>query len=204
MNNNTFLVVDLEATCWEDRRNAADMEIIEIGAVKVSARTLQIDKGPELLVKPRYSEVSDFCTKLTSITPQMLEDKGTTLKEAVDDLRSFCDPANRVWVSWGLWDRLMFEKQCGKPEWGYTPYPFSQEHVNLRMVFTQALGLSSRPSMPDAMTLCGLDLDGTHHRGNDDAYNTARIWVQLMRHGRTMLQWHISKEQRELVRQYTL
>jgi inhibitor of KinA sporulation pathway (predicted exonuclease) len=65
------------------------------------------------------------------------------------------------------------------------------EHVNLKTRFTEAQGLKKKPGMAQALGLCGLNLEGTHHRGIDDARNIARMlpWIvgerRIERTGRT-------------------
>jgi inhibitor of KinA sporulation pathway (predicted exonuclease) len=38
--------------------------------------------------------------------------------------------------------------------------------------------------MAEALKFLGLPLDGTHHRGIDDARNIARIFIEMLRAGR--------------------
>jgi inhibitor of KinA sporulation pathway (predicted exonuclease) len=65
-----FLVLDLEATCC-DRGTIKrhEMEIIEIGAVMVGAKTLTIRDEFQTFIKPvRHPVLTEFCKSLTSIT----------------------------------------------------------------------------------------------------------------------------------------
>lgn len=65
----SFIVVDLEATC--DDQGAVprhEMEIIEIGAVLVTASALQVEDEFQAFVKPvRHPVLTRFCRELTSI-----------------------------------------------------------------------------------------------------------------------------------------
>lgn len=69
-----FLIVDLEATCWdgnvpghERTQIIEDMEIIEFGCV-IADRKGTIYDSRSFLVRPvLYSLLSDFCMSLTSI-----------------------------------------------------------------------------------------------------------------------------------------
>lgn len=93
----SILVVDLEATCWEtyqDRPPGEVNEIIEIGWALVDltqSPPVTIQDGT-ILVKPTRSNVSRFCTDLTTITAELLESEGVSLQEAFrilqTDLRS--------------------------------------------------------------------------------------------------------------------
>jgi len=98
-----LLVVDLEATCWNTHTRAPPPgqrhEIIEIGwallDTKVEPPT--ITRAGTYLVKPVRSTVSDFCTGLTTITPELLEAEGMTLKEAYERLIGEVDSPKYVW-----------------------------------------------------------------------------------------------------------
>ena len=62
----TYIIFDLEATCWE-QYDKSDNETIEIGAVKINDK-FEIESDFEQFIKPiRYPKLSDFCKKLTTI-----------------------------------------------------------------------------------------------------------------------------------------
>jgi inhibitor of KinA sporulation pathway (predicted exonuclease) len=87
-----ILIIDLEATCWDDRPpRGQESEIIEIGVCIMDAKTGKISQNEGILVKPQYSKVSPFCTELTSITQKMLDDEGILLEDALDILRAEYD-----------------------------------------------------------------------------------------------------------------
>ncbi|PVG02988.1 hypothetical protein CPB86DRAFT_779865 [Serendipita vermifera] len=95
-----MLVVDLEATCWNGPKPPGeDNEIIEIGwaLINLKANPPTIEQNGTYLVKPTRSKVSDFCTELTTITPQLLDEEGMTLKEAYDKLREEVDSKSYSW-----------------------------------------------------------------------------------------------------------
>src|ERR1043165_8944279 len=63
-----YVIVDLEATCWEKGTSPDRMEIIEIGAGLLDSSTGPVSKEFGAFVKPVASpELSEFCTQLTSI-----------------------------------------------------------------------------------------------------------------------------------------
>ncbi|WP_449399685.1 exonuclease domain-containing protein [Chryseobacterium wanjuense] len=97
-----ILIIDLEATCWNDRPpRGQESEIIEIGICIMDAKTGKILQNEGILVKPQFSKASPFCTELTSITQQMLDDEGILLEDALDILRAEYDSKNLTWAS--LW-----------------------------------------------------------------------------------------------------
>lgn len=169
-------VVDVEATCWEGQPPPGQVsEIIEIGltVVDLAARTRVARHG--VLVRPRRSTVSPFCTELTGLT-QAEVDGGVTFAEACRLLVTEHESSTRPWASWGDYDRRQFERQCRATG---VPYPFSGRHTNAKLVFTEAHGLRKRPGMAQALPLAGLPLEGRHHRGEDDAWNIAALVLHL-------------------------
>lgn len=177
------VVVDVESTCWERFAPRGEKsEIIEIGVCVFDLNTRQPDKKHSILIKPTISKVSEFCTQLTSITPEMVED-GMSFAAACALLENDYATKERLWLSWGNYDKKMFAEQC--PLMG-VHYPFSDKHCNLKNRFAKYEG--KRIGMARALQWRGLDLMGTHHRGDDDAWNIARILGSLIdEHGDDVL-----------------
>jgi inhibitor of KinA sporulation pathway (predicted exonuclease) len=173
-----IVVVDLEATCWEgyDAPEGQENEIIEIGICLLEPSSGTVSDKRGILVKPEKSVVSPFCTKLTSITQEMVDTRGIRFSEACDILEKEYDTRNRLWASWGAFDRMLFKKQCKSRG---IRYPFSKKHSNLKRVFQESHG--TRMGLVRAMAALKIEHTGRHHRGHDDAYNTALVLHQLMR-----------------------
>ena len=174
------LVIDVESTCWEPPSSQPKneiSEIIEIGIAVVDIDDLQIIKNESILVRPQKSKVSEFCTKLTTLTAAQVS-KGIRLEEAAAKLLQEYDSDKRLFVSWGDYDRSMFMKNC--KEYGCL-YPFGARHLNLRNTFTLLHGLESEPALDMALEHIGMKLDGTHHRGIDDARNIAKVFIHTLK-----------------------
>lgn len=171
-----FLVVDLEATCWE-RAAPAPNEIIEIGSVCYDVGLGPVDEFQTFVRPILMPALSPFCKELTQVR-QSDVDAAPLFPEA---LRAWCEWAadHSPWVlaSWGLYDRKQLAHDCGLHG---VDYPFAG-HVNIKAAFAKARG--TRPcGMAQALHQVGLPLVGTHHRGIDDARNIARLLDWLVRH----------------------
>jgi inhibitor of KinA sporulation pathway (predicted exonuclease) len=173
LRRDAVLVIDIEATCWKDNKNppGQQSEIIEIGGALLDLTTLEPHSKYSVLIKPVRSTMSAFCTQLTSITPAMLEG-GTTFAEGCAAVCEHFDAKSVVWVSWGRYDYRMFREQC--EEFG-VDYPFSPVHANAKQMFADLHRRRKRVGLARAVTLSGLQMEGTHHRAADDAWNTARV-----------------------------
>jgi inhibitor of KinA sporulation pathway (predicted exonuclease) len=173
-------VVDVEATCWEGQPPPGQVsEIIEIGLTVVDLDEQARLAKHRILVRPQRSRVSPFCTELTSLTQDEV-DQGVTFAEACRTLAREHDAATIPWASWGDYDRNQFTRQCRQTN---TEYPFNSDHTNAKLRFTEAHNLRKRPGMAQALTLAGLPLEGRHHRGDDDSWNIAALILHLRANG---------------------
>jgi inhibitor of KinA sporulation pathway (predicted exonuclease) len=173
-------IIDLEATCWKGPPPPDQTsEIIEIGICVVDTSGWSRVERRSILVRPQASTVSEFCTELTSLTQEQV-DQGVSFEEACAILRDEFDSRSRTWTSWGDYDRKQFLAQCRAESIGY---PLGNRHVNAKARFGKALGLRPSPGMARALALAGLPLEGRHHRGDDDAWNIAALVIELARRG---------------------
>lgn len=172
-----ILVVDVESTCWQGAPpKGQTSDIIEIGVTLLDVRTLERRDKRSIMVKPARSDVSPFCTSLTTITPADVA-KGMPFEKACAILQRELGARDRLWASWGDYDRKQFQRNCD--DLG-VPYPFGPGHLNAKTLMAVALGLSQELGMAEALTRFGLPLEGTHHRGGDDAWNIAAILGALL------------------------
>ncbi len=173
-----ILVIDVESTCWKGKPPKGQIsEIIEIGICLVDLARLQRLEKYSILVKPQRSEISAFCTELTTLTPEMFT-QANRFHEAALILKAAYHSKERPWASWGAYDRRQFERVCQLYDVGY---PFGPRHLNLKTLFAVAMGLPHEIGMAAACRKIGLTLEGTHHRGVDDAWNIAAILCFLLK-----------------------
>lgn len=172
-----ILVIDVEATCWPGNPpEGQESEIIEIGLCRLDAATAEVRETRGILVRPERSTVSAFCTELTTLTQEQVEE-GIPFRDACALLRDEYKAPNRAWASYGDYDRSQFERQCRSFS---VPYPFGKTHLNVKTLFALSQGLSREVGMAGALKQVGLPLIGTHHRGVDDAANIARLLTFLL------------------------
>jgi len=173
-----FLIIDLEATCWESREESAKnvSEIIEIGLVVLNTRTNQVDDQRSIIVRPERSKVSKFCTELTTLTQEDV-DKGISFEEAYLILYNDYYSAVTPWASYGMYDKNMFIRNSDRYDWDT---PMSDDHTNVKDLFTKKTGKKA-PGMTGALAHFNIPLVGTHHRGLDDALNITKIYQALQK-----------------------
>lgn len=172
--NDYYLIVDLEATCSDDGTvPRGEMEIIEIGAVMQNSRTFEIDGEFQTFVRPvRHPVLTQFCSELTGINQQAVS-SAPVFPAALQALSRWnLGFGDALFCSWGDYDRNQFQQDC---EFHSVEYPFPTGHLNLKAQFALNLGLRRKFGIIDALRRVGLDFEGTHHRGLDDARNIARL-----------------------------
>ena len=172
-----YVVVDLEATCWEGVRSP-DMETIEVGAVALGSADGPQESEFGSFVRPVvHPKLSDFCRQLTSIRQEDVD--AADLFPAV--LRRF-----RTWIgtelfalcSWGGYDLNQLRSDCRRHDLQLPP-TFERSHINLKKEFARVFQVKSC-GMARALEVAGLPLQGTHHRGGDDARNIARLAMLVL------------------------
>lgn len=168
-----ILVVDIEATCWSGNPpEGQESEIIEIGICTLDVATGDRGDKRSLLVKPERSKVSEFCTELTGLTHKQVMGKGIAFDKACAILERDYASKRRIWASYGDYDRNLFMRQCGTRE---VNYPFNDGHINVKTLFALIHCLPYEVGMVRALEMLDLQLEGIHHRGDDDAWNIANI-----------------------------
>lgn len=178
-----IVVVDVESTCWEGAPPAGQVsEIIEIGVATVDVSSLRRVERRSILVRPVRSEISEFCSRLTTLTPGHVA-AAKSLADAVKVLRQEFKSQERLWASWGDYDRRQFERACKDAGVGY---PFGIGHLNVKTLFAVAHGLDREVGMDAACQRSGIAMEGTHHRGADDAWNIAGLLCRLLEPSRAV------------------
>lgn len=168
----THIVFDLEATCWRERGDPERMEIIEIGATRLDPATFDVTEVFSIFVRPlREPQLSDFCKELTSIK-QSDVDSARLFPEAMTSFMEWIGPGEVVLCSWGAYD--LKQMRTDHSRHGMPEPDILNDHINLKQLHAD-LFKRKRCGMKKALEQLGIPLEGTHHRGVDDARNIAKI-----------------------------
>lgn len=167
-----YLIIDLEATCWETGTRTDRMEIIEIGAVRLNSKTKEIIDDFSIFVRPKEEPtLTEFCKNLTTIT-QADVDNSLPFPEAFQKFLEWVGDGPHRFCSWGAYDLKQFNVDCERHD---VPLPsWLEPHVNLRRMFSVEKNVPPC-AMTQALEILNIPLDGKHHRGIDDARNIAKI-----------------------------
>lgn len=181
-------VIDVEATCYPDGRDfpAGEVqEIIEVGVAVVDVFAREVVASDQIVVKNTLSSVSSFCSELTGWTSEALEERGVSFAEACAHLGAKFSPKDRLWISQGNFDREIFQKQCALLG---VAYPFGANHMNLAALLSMLTGRKRQIGLQKALRLFKLEPRGKRHSGKDDAYNLARVYIEILNRASFALQ----------------
>jgi len=166
-----LIIVDLEATCWDwglfpEKRQ--EMEIIEIGAVKVDTQTFEIVSEFQSFVQPIMNPtLTNYCKKLTHITQDNV-DNADTFGAVYTHFLKWLKNEDFMLASWGMYDRNQLMIDCNRHGINYLR---GCGHINLKQKFSEFRGTKKGKGVRKALRILNLDFIGTPHRGLDDAKN---------------------------------
>ena len=174
-----LLVVDLEATCWQDitrEEQSKINEIIQIGIVEVDLINRCLLREACYFVKPTVNTIlTPYCTELTGITQQDV-DSAQLLMKVSKTIRTKFNPNRVVWGAWGD-DNILMQKESKLKN---AVMPFSSNYYDLQELFALKKGASKRTKVSTAMAEYGLEFEGNAHNALVDARNTARLLLKLL------------------------
>lgn len=180
------VVIDFEATCDKNMEKLKPQEIIEFPSVLVDCRQLMLADCFQTYVRPEHHPVlTDFCTHLTGIQQEQV-DKGIPLSEAIHSHDKWLEhngikDKNFAVLIWSDWDcKVMLDSECKLK--GLDKPQYFNRWINLKVLFQGAFN-GRKCNLRKAVEASGLKWAGRAHCGLDDAMNTARLAVELMRRG---------------------
>lgn len=174
-----YLVVDLEATCDEDKRiPREEMEIIEIGAVVLDKHYDEVDRFTTFVKPVVHPVLTPFCFNLTTIRQSQV-DKAPGFVEALGRFEAWVKGFKpELWSSWGYYDARQLEQDCQRH--GVANPLANLRHVNAKEEFQRVTGQRAG-GLGRVIRDLNMRFEGTHHRGVDDAANIGRIVAWLFK-----------------------
>ena len=170
-----YIIFDLEATCWEKRSSGQQNEIIEIGALKFNEKGEKLDEFCAF-IRPKLNPIlSPFCISLTKIQ-QSDVDEAASFPQVIEDFKNWIGE-DYLLCSWGLYDRNQLKFDCKIHE---RDSSWVEKHISLKHQHPEVRGIGKRMGMKRALEIEGFELEGTHHRGIDDARNISKIFLKYL------------------------
>lgn len=182
----SYIVLDFEATCFEEPEKATEHEIIEWPMALLDFKEGRITREFRHFVRPKNQKLSEFCKNLTGIQQEQVDQAKQfpeILDLALDWLKEIPQPI--VFLICGNWDLdVMLPKDLKNWEGKISPkangnLKVFSKWLNIKDLFRKKFPHLKKPSMPDMLETLGLPLVGRHHSGLDDTRNLASIVLKL-------------------------
>lgn len=173
-----YIIFDLEATCWENTHTKIS-EIIEIGSVKLN-NNLEVIDTFSIFVKPYINPIlSSFCTDLTTISQDNVN-SAPNFAEAMCKFETFITSTSEhiKLISWGNYDKNQIIEESLIKKYSGPILRLLNTHINLKNKFSKSYNFK-RAGMASALKYLNIKLEGTHHRGIDDAKNISLIFQKI-------------------------
>ena len=151
-------------------------EIIQIGAVRVTAAQEVADEF-QVLIKPKYyRRLNRRVSKLTGIKEARLREEGIPMQEAMAQFRAWCGE-DVIFLTWGFDDITILRENLQL-------YGIDESWVsrwyNAQMIFNaQTDGSNAQKALKTAMEIFGIEASRPAHDALGDAYHTALICAKL-------------------------
>lgn len=181
VNYDNIVVLNTESTCWEDgtKPKHEEQEIIEIGVCLLNVKTLQVHSDKRLIIKPEKSTISEYCFDLTGLSNDIVS-KGISLGDACEILKNIYKTKNRVWASYGEYDKKMFNYYCKENK---IEYPFNNRFINVKSMFPIVFGIGKELSLSSAMKTSDIFEEELGHCAGENVINVANILCEIIRGG---------------------
>jgi inhibitor of KinA sporulation pathway (predicted exonuclease) len=184
-----YLALDLELNNAQDG-STPNPKIIQVGVAIGSAR----QSPNEWITKKWYVKINDpiypFITDLTGITTQDIQQFGMThydigqeLSRLIKEHDVFVNP-----VTWGGGDSTELKNEFDKH--GIEFRHFCRRWIDVKTWYTlRLLANGKRPAggLSSAMGVYKLQFEGQAHRADVDAYNTLRLFFEILKRQKQML-----------------
>ncbi|KAJ3041086.1 3'-5' exoribonuclease 1 [Rhizophlyctis rosea] len=185
-----YCVLDIEATCEEAGDWHYPHEIIEFPVVLINGFTCEVLGEFREYVRPVINPtLSEFCTKLTGITQDLI-DNASSFPVVLGNFERWLTAHTRypftniLFICDGPWDiRDFIRKQCQTSILDRPPY--LQRFIDLRKLYTEHYK-RDRANLSGMLHGLGMKFEGREHSGLDDARNVARIVIKMMEDGCVM------------------
>lgn len=172
-----FIIYDLEATCWRGRPPHGANEIIEIGALKINRYGEKIGKFSRFVQPTVNPKLSYFCTELTTITQDQV-DNAATFPRVIEDFKNWIELYDDyILCAWGDFDIQMIRNDCDlhqlDKEW-------LGSFTNLKGQYHRIKNVDRYTGLKTVLKKEGFEFEGVHHRAISDAENLCKIFVKYL------------------------
>ena len=173
-----FIILDLEATCWQGNDMNRRQEIIELGAYRVNGYREWIDSFQKFVKPVEHPRLSAYCTELTGISQDQVT-KARPFEEVYYQFQEWLEHHDQPQIicTWGAKDMVIIREECRAHDVDQDAFPQS---INLKSQYADMHQLGKEVGLLKALEFTGIEVEGSPHRAIDDAYNTAHLVLHYL------------------------
>lgn len=173
-----FIILDLEATCWQGNDMDRRQEVIELAAYHVNGYGELGDHFASFVKPIDHPRLSAYCTDLTGITQDAV-DKARKFDVVILRFQDWLDTIDhpQLLCTWGAKDLPMLLEECKRHDIDYDFFP---PVINLKSQYARIHKLYKQVGLMKAIEHSGFEFEGAAHRAIHDAYNTSKLFIQLL------------------------
>lgn len=173
-----FIILDLEATCWQGNAMNRRQEIIELAAFSVNGYREWNDRFQRFIKPVEHPRLSAYCIELTGISQDNI-DKAKRFESVFNDFQEWIDTHDqpRLLCTWGHKDMIIIKDECNAHDLDCS---FLPQAINLKSQFANIHKLPKQIGLLKALDHTGIEFEGSPHRAEDDAYNTAKLFLHYL------------------------
>ncbi len=172
----SYILLDIEATCWDNPDMQRRQEVIELGAIKLDE--YRSVKGQfESLVRPQiYPRLSRFCTELTGIDQQMVSE-APEFKTVINHFLEWGEVEENtpLIIAWGDFDRQIIRQNL---EYYDLETRWTDQYINLRRQYRRKRNGGKTIGLKRALEREGFEFEGDHHRALSDVVNMYKLFYK--------------------------
>ncbi len=174
----TFIIFDIEATCWMNANSGMVQEIIELGACKLDMFG-DVEETFSRFIKPvMHPDLSVYCKELTGIRQEDVS-RAKTFPIVIEDFKDWIDVDNEIFTlcAWGHFDKKMIFNDSRlhglDTDW-------LQNYINLKEQYQSFKKIRNSLGLMTVLDKENIAFTGKHHRATSDALNLAKIFVRYL------------------------
>lgn len=176
MDFSTLLILDCKTTLWENTKEQPaghTNDIICVDVAVVDTAKNEVIEHEIIYVKPKKSKVSPYCEKLFGLPQSKLDADGISFEQAYRRLRVHYMSRDRLWASWGRYEKYSLDKQCKLLG---LENLFTTTHFDIQHLYSLMTGLTTESNCITIETaIKNTDLKYT----DNNAYNAATLYMRM-------------------------
>lgn len=174
----SYIILDLEASCWQNEGITREQEVIELAACMVNSYGDLVKKFNRIVKPVIHPRLSQYCKQLTGIS-QSDVDKAKEYDSVIYDFLEWSD-----WEAEPLdvftWGNKDYELICNMNKYYKMESDWCKPFTDMKYAYAKLMNLNKPVGLDKALLAEGFEFEGERHRALPDAYNLSKLFVKYI------------------------